>query len=122
MSDFRPQALFFDVGGTIFDWKESIVNSIDGVITEKLSADEVNRFADRWRAGMFKQRSLVADGHVPWMNSDQIHLEALTSLEHDFAFIDVLDDKRKFVEAVWHNLEPFKGATEALIRFIQRWF
>jgi len=112
----RPKALFFDVGGTIFDWKKSIAINLDRFITEQLSVDEVDRFADRWRAAMFKQRSLVADGHVPWMNSDQMHLYALTNLKNEFDFIDALDDQHKFVEAVWHNLVPFDGATDALIR------
>jgi len=121
VSVFRPKALFFDVGGTIFDWKKSIADSLDRSVPEELSAEEVYRFADRWRTGMFKQRSLVADGHLPWMNSDQMHLEALINLQNDFAFIDALDDKNKFVERVWHNLVPFDGANDALIRLRQRY-
>jgi len=70
---------------------------------------------------MFRQRSLVSDGHVPWMNSDKMHLEALISLETDFPFINALEDKNQFVEAVWHNLTPFDGATDALIRIRQNY-
>jgi len=119
----RPKALFFDVGGTIFDWKQSVVNSIarDRGINGELSDDEVDRFADRWRAGMFEQCSLVVDGHASWMNSDQMHLEALAKLKNDFAFVRQLDDENTFVEAVWHNLVPFEGAADALSRLRQHY-
>jgi len=119
----RPKALFFDVGGTIFDWKKSIANSLarDHAFIGGLSDAEVDRFASQWRAAMFRQRSLVADGHIPWMNSDQMQLEALAKLTNDFAFIDELDDKNKFVDDVWHNLVPFNGASDALNRLRQHY-
>jgi 2-haloacid dehalogenase len=114
------KGLFFDVGGTVFDWKNTVREKIQEL------ADTMNRpidggaFADDWRGEMFKIHTQVRHGDLPWMNSDDMLLRSLENLTNTYSLLTAVDHM-SLVKSTWHHLKAFAGAPEAINRLRTRY-
>ena len=109
------KGLFFDVGGTVFDWKNTARANIKKLAEEKGEPIDSGAFANAWRGEMFKVHTQVRQGNLPWMTSDDMHLQALANMTSDYPLLDKIDNA-SLVESTWHHLRPFPGAPEAIDR------
>lgn len=109
------KALFFDVGGTVFDWKNTARENIQKLADQKGEPIDSEAFANEWRAEMFKVHTQVRQGNLPWMNADAMHLRALVNMATDYPLLNHID-KESLVESTWSHLQPFAGAPEAINR------
>ena len=113
MKDIK--GLFFDVGGTVFDWKNTARENIQKLADEKGEPINPDAFAYTWRGEMFKVHTQVRQGNLPWMNSDDMHFQALANMATDYPILNKIDNAA-LVESTWHHLKPFAGAAEAMDR------
>ncbi|MAT96604.1 MAG: hypothetical protein CL608_05625 [Anaerolineaceae bacterium] len=74
------KALFFDVGGTIFDWKNTAREQIQALAQAHGQPIDGEAFAYAWREAMFEIHTQVRHGNLPWLNSDEMHLRALENM------------------------------------------
>ncbi len=109
------KALFFDVGGTVFDWKNTAREKIQGLSDEKGQAIDTISFANDWRREMFKIHTKVRHGDLPWLNSDDMHLMALDKIANNYPLLTTID-RMALVKSTWHRLKAFAGAPEAINR------
>jgi 2-haloacid dehalogenase len=109
------KGLFFDVGGTVFDWKNTARENILKVAGEKGESIDSEAFANQWRGEMFKVHTQVRRGNLPWMTSDDMHLQALANMAATYPLLNEIDNA-SLVESTWHHLKPFAGAPEAIDR------
>lgn len=107
--------LFFDVGGTVFDWKNTVKKEIAALAQKHGQQLDGEAFAIDWRSSMFKIHSNVRAGNLPWMSSDKMHLLALEEMSPRFPLLQVVD-RQALVQSTWHNLNVFAGAAEAIAR------
>jgi 2-haloacid dehalogenase len=107
------RALFFDVGGTVFDWKNTARERIQELADAKGQAIDSEAFAYDWRGEMFKIHTQVRQGNLPWMNSDDMHLRALENLTNRYPLLNAIDG-RSLVKSTWHHLNAFEGAADAI--------
>ena len=109
------KGLFFDVGGTVFDWKNTAREQIQAVADKKGHAIDSEAFANDWRGEMFKIHTQVRHGNLPWINSDEMHLRALENLTNTYPLLTTIDCM-SLVKSTWHSLKAFAGAPEAIDR------
>ncbi len=109
------KALFFDVGGTVFDWKNTAREKIQALADERGQAIDSEAFANDWRAEMFKIQKQVRHGNLPWINADEMHLRALDNLTSSYPLLSAID-RMSLVKSTWHHLKVFTGAPEAISR------
>lgn len=109
------KGLFFDVGGTVFDWKNTAREKIQELADEKGQAIDSETFANDWRGEMFKIHTQVRHGNLPWMNSDDMHLRALENMANNYPLLATID-RMALVKSTWHRLKAFAGAPEAIDR------
>ncbi|MBK5226233.1 MAG: HAD hydrolase-like protein [Thermoleophilia bacterium] len=109
------KGLFFDVGGTVFDWKNTAREQIQKLADEQGQAIDSEAFANNWRGEMFKIHTQVRHGNLPWINSDDMHLLALDNLTNSYPLLTTIDCM-SLVKSTWHHLKPFAGAPEAINR------
>jgi 2-haloacid dehalogenase len=114
------KALFFDVGGTVFDWKNTAKVQIETLARKNSQAVDSDRFAQTWRSEMFKIHTQVRQGNLPWINSDEMHLRALENMTTDFPLLGHIDHP-SLVASTWHHLNVFAGAPEAIDRLRTRY-
>lgn len=114
------KGLFFDVGGTVFDWKNTARESIQRLADEKGVTIDSESFANDWRGEMFKIHTQVRHGNLPWINSDAMHLQALKNLANTYPILNTID-RTALVRTTWHHLKVFAGAPEAINRLRARY-
>jgi 2-haloacid dehalogenase len=114
------KGLFFDVGGTVFDWKNTVREKIQKLADEKGEIIDSESFANEWRAEMFKVHTQVRQGNLPWMTSDDMHLQALGSMATHYPLLKKINNDT-LVKSTWHRLKPFSGAPEAIERLRTRY-
>jgi 2-haloacid dehalogenase len=109
------KGLFFDVGGTVFDWKNTAREKIEKLANEKGQTIDSKTFATDWRGEMFKIHTQVRHGNLPRINSDDMHLQALENLKEKYPLLTSINCM-SLVKATWHHLKAFVGAPEAINR------
>lgn len=109
------KALFFDVGGTIFDWKTTARERIQELAHAKGHPIDSESFAMDWREEMMKVLTQVRYGNLPWMNTDDMNLRALDNLTESYPLLAKID-RMSLVRATWHHLKTFAGAPDAINR------
>lgn len=114
------KALFFDVGGTVFDWKNTAKERIEALARKTGQTVDSDAFAYTWRSEMFKIHTQVRQGNLPWMNSDEMHLRALEKMTTEFPLLGDID-RPSLVASTWHHLNVFAGAPEAITRLRTRY-
>lgn len=114
------KGLFFDVGGTVFDWKNTAREHIQKLADEKSESIDSEAFANDWRGEMFKIHTQVRQGNLPWMNSDDMHLRALENMAANYPMLMSVDNAA-LTRTTWHRLKAFAGAPEAINRLRSRY-
>ena len=114
------KGLFFDVGGTVFDWKNTARANIQKLADESGQSIDSEAFANRWRSEMFKIHTQVRQGNLPWINSDDMHLQALENMAAEFPLLKTIDAPA-LVRSTWHHLQAFAGAPEAIDRLRKKY-
>jgi 2-haloacid dehalogenase len=109
------KGLFFDVGGTVFDWKNTAREKIQELADAEGHTIDSEAFAYDWRGEMFKVHTQVRHGNLPWMNADDMHLRALENLTNKYPLLSTID-RMFLVKSTWHHLKAFAGAPEAINR------
>jgi 2-haloacid dehalogenase len=109
------KGLFFDVGGTVFDWKNTAREKIQKLADSKGHTIDSEAFAYDWRGEMFKVHTQVRHGNLPWMNADDMHLRALENLTNKYPLLSTID-RMSLVKSTWHHLKAFAGAPTAINR------
>ena len=109
------KGLFFDVGGTVFDWKNTAREKIQELANAKGHTIDSETFAYDWRGEMFKVHTQVRHGNLPWMNADGMHLQALENLTNKYRLLSTVD-RVSLVKSTWHHLKAFAGAPQAINR------
>ncbi len=110
------KALFFDVFGTVVDWRGSIVE--EGRAWEKARGLRVDwgLFADRWRAGYKPSLDRVRRGEMPWTSLDRLHRPLLDNLLAEFHIDGLSEEEKDHWNRVWHRLHPWPDALPGLAR------
>jgi 2-haloacid dehalogenase len=109
------KGLFFDVGGTVFDWKSTARERIQELADARGKEIDSEAFAIDWRDEMFRIHTQVRYGNLPWINSNQMQLQALENLSATYPLLADID-RRSLVNSTWHNMNAFAGAAEAINR------
>jgi 2-haloacid dehalogenase len=112
----RPKALLFDIFGTVFDWRGSIIE--EGLAWGKARGLEADwpRFANAWRAGYRPALDRVRRGEAPWAKLDVLHRENLERLLPELGLTGMTEAEREDWNRVWHRLKPWPEAVPALAR------
>ncbi len=75
-----PQALAFDVFGTVVDWRSSIIRELEAFGRSRSVEQDWPAMADNWRAGYAPAMDQVRRGELPWTRIDDLHRTILEEL------------------------------------------
>lgn len=116
-----PQALVFDVFGTVVDWRSSVVREGETLGRKKALDVDWPAFADAWRGRYAPSMDLVRKGEIPWTKLDDLHRASLEELLEEFGIEGLSEEEKDHFNHVWHRLDPWPDAVEGLIRLKQRY-
>jgi 2-haloacid dehalogenase len=110
------KALFFDVFGTLVDWRSSITREAEALLKPKGLALDYPAFADAWRGEYQGAMEEVRAGRIAFCKLDVLHRRNLELTLKRFGVADLSeDDKRKF-NLAWHRLDAWPDVTRGLAR------
>jgi 2-haloacid dehalogenase len=110
-----PDALLFDVFGTVVDWRGSLVRELARVGRRHGVKADWGAFADGLRAGYRPAMDRVRRGLVSWRTIDALHLEILRPLAKR-AGLRLGRAELSHLNAAWHRLRPWPDSVAGLTR------
>jgi len=110
------KALFFDVFGTLVDWRSSIATEARAMLAPLGIVVDGEAFADAWRGQYQPAMEEVRNGRLPFSKLDQLHRRNLDIVLKNFG-LDQLDETTRInLNLAWHRLAAWPDVAEGLLR------
>src|SRR3989440_3491060 len=110
------KALFFDVFGTVVDWRTSIARESEAVLKQKGYALDWLAFADAWRDEYQPAMEEVRSGKIPFSKLDLLHRRNLHRILPRFGVSGLDEVTMAHLNRAWHRLDGWPDATKGLQR------
>ena len=111
------RALTFDVFGTVVDWRSSVIRQCEAFGRQHNASLDWGAFVDDWRYdGYIGGSTLIRNGELPMMTTDQLHRRKLDMLfaQHGLEHTD--EAERDHLNRAWHRLDPWPDSVAGLAR------
>ena len=113
----QPQALLFDVFGTLVDWRSSIAAHVTAAFAEKGLDVNGPAFADTWRGEYQPAMERIRSGKRGYVPLDELHLENLMTVLEGLDRRGVFEpDELIALARAWERLDPWPDVPAGLIR------
>jgi 2-haloacid dehalogenase len=119
MSD-KPKALFFDVFGTLVDWRTSIARESEQVLKPLGVTADWLAFADAWRGEYQGAMDQVRDGHIPFCKLDILHRRNLDLIMPRFNISGIAENALQYLNLAWHRLDAWPDVPPGMSRLRRR--
>jgi len=120
MSLVGIRALFFDVFGTLVDWRTGVARDAERVLKPLGYSLDWSAFADAWRDQYQPGMEEVRSGRAPYAKLDVLHRQMLQKIAARFGLqkleAAVLDE----LTLAWHRLPAWQDVPAGLARLRQR--
>jgi 2-haloacid dehalogenase len=110
------KALFFDVFGTVVDWRNSIARESEMLLKPKGYALDWLAFADAWRDEYQPAMEEVRSGKIPFSKLDFLHRRNLERILPRFNVSGLDEPTLVHFNKAWHRLDGWPDATPGLTR------
>jgi 2-haloacid dehalogenase len=110
------KALFFDVFGTLVDWRGSIAREARNILSTRGVAIDWEDFADAWRGQYQPAMDDVRSGRLPFSKLDVLHRRNLDVIVKDFGLDDLDESARANLNLAWHRLDAWPDTKPGLAR------
>ena len=118
-----PQALAFDVFGTVVDWRAGVARDATARLAALGRADvDPFAFADAWRGRYQPAMASVREGRRPWTVLDVLHRETLEATLRGFGIAPGPLGAAALAEwtDAWRRLDPWPDVVAGLSRLRAR--
>jgi 2-haloacid dehalogenase len=113
---FPFKALFFDVFGTLVDWRTSIAREAESILSRHGHKLDWPAFADAWRNEYQPSMEEVRSGRIPFCKLDALHLYNLQKILPRFGVEALGDDAMRNLNLAWHRLDAWPDTAAGLVR------
>src|SRR6478672_7464803 len=116
------RAMFFDVFGTLVDWRTGVAREADRVLRPLGHTLDWTGFADAWRAEYQPGMEEVRSGRIPFSKLDVIHRRMLERIRPRFGLEHVDESVMKELNLAWHRLDAWPDVPPGLNRLHKRFW
>jgi 2-haloacid dehalogenase len=114
------KALFFDVFGTLVDWRTSIAREAEAILKPRGFDFDPFAFGDAWRAEYQPAMDEVRSGRIPFCRLDVLHRRNLERILPRFGMSGLGEDVLSELNLAWHRLDAWPDVPAGLTRLRQR--
>jgi len=114
------QALFFDVFGTVVDWRGGVAREAEKTLKPLGYSLDWLDFADAWRAEYQPAMDEVRLGRIPFVKLDIIHRRMLDKIRPRFGLEKLDEATQAELNLAWHRLDGWKDAGPGFARLRTR--
>lgn len=116
------KALFFDVFGTLVDWRTSIAREAEAILKPRGYALDWLAFADAWRGEYQDAMEDVRAGRIDFCKLDTLHRRNLERVLPRFKIDGLREHELRELNLAWHRLDAWPDVTRGLARLKRRYF
>jgi 2-haloacid dehalogenase len=120
MSAAGVKALFFDVFGTMVDWRGGIARETRALLEPLGHRLDWTAFADAWRAEYQPAMEEVRSGQRPFERLDVLHRRMLDRVRPRFALESLDEGMLAQLVHAWHRLDAWEDVKRAFPRLQRR--
>ena len=114
------RALFFDVFGTLVDWRSGVARGAQAVLEPMGHALDWWAFADAWRDQYQPAMEEVRSGRAPFCKLDVLHRRNLERILPMFGISSLAEEAARNVNLAWHRLDAWPDAESVMYPLVQR--
>jgi 2-haloacid dehalogenase len=116
------KALFFDVFGTLVDWRTSIAREAKAALAPRGYTLDWPAFADAWRGEYQGAIEAVRAGRIGFQKLDVLHRRNLDLILPRFGLASLGEGERRELNMVWHRLDAWPDVAGGLARLKSRYW
>jgi 2-haloacid dehalogenase len=120
MSAGGVKALFFDVFGTLVDWRSGVAREAQRVLSPLRASLDWAAFADAWRKQYQPAMEEVRSGRLPYTKLDVLHRRTLQNILPAFGIKEIAAAEAEQLTLAWHRLDAWPDAQQGLARLRRR--
>jgi len=120
MSANGVRALFFDVFGTLVDWRSGVAREAEAVLKPLGFSVDWLAFADAWREQYQPSMEEVRSGRLAYTKLDVLHRQTLKGILPHFGLEELADADLNRLTLAWHRLDAWPDVQPGLSRLRQR--
>jgi 2-haloacid dehalogenase len=110
------KALFFDVFGTLADWRGSIAREARAFFEQRGVTLDWPAFADAWRGEYQGAMDEVRTGRIAFCKLDVLHRRNLEITLTRFGVTGLSEDDKRNLNLAWHRLDAWPDVPKGLAR------
>jgi 2-haloacid dehalogenase len=110
------KALFFDVFGTLVDWRASVAREARAALEPLGHSADWLSFADAWRDEYQPGMEEVRSGRIPFSKLDVLHRRNLERILPRFGFAGLSEEVAARLNHAWHRLDAWPDVAPSLQR------
>jgi 2-haloacid dehalogenase len=111
-----PKALFFDVFGTLVDWRSSIAREAEMILRPLGYKLDWLAFADAWRGEYQPAMEEIRSGRMAFCKLDVLHRRNLEKILPRFDVAGLSEDMLRRLNLAWHRLDAWPDSAPGLAR------
>ena len=115
------KALFFDVFGTLVDWRSSVARETEQLLKPRGIALDWPAFAEAWRAEYAPTLAEVRAGRRPYIKLDPLELQMLNRVLPRFGVQGLPESVKQNLNLAWHRLDAWPDVKAGLARLGRRY-
>jgi 2-haloacid dehalogenase len=115
------KALFFDVFGTLVDWRRGVARETESILKPLGFCLDWQAFADAWRDQYQPGMEQVRSGAIPYAKLDVLHLQMLHKILPAFGLENIVPSVQGELTLAWHRLDAWQDAPTGLGRLRRRY-
>lgn len=108
------KALFFDVFGTVVDWRTGVAREAERILAPFGHTLDWLAFADAWRDQYQPGMEEVRTGRIPFCKLDVLHRHNLDRIRPSFGLTDLGEEVARDLNLAWHRLDGWPDAAPGL--------
>ncbi len=114
------KALFFDVFGTLVDWRTGIARDAELILKPLGYSINWNTFAEAWRDQYQPGMEEVRSGRIPYTKLDVLHRRMLQTVLPLFGLENLQEGVLNQLTLAWHRLDAWNDVRGGLARLRRR--
>jgi len=114
------KALFFDVFGTLVDWRSGVAREAESVLKPLGFLCDWLALADAWREQYQPAMEEVRSGRLAYTKLDVLHGQTLRRILPRFGIDELAEADLNELTLAWHRLDAWPDVQPALARLRQR--
>lgn len=114
------KALFFDVFGTLVDWRTGVAREAQLILQPLRIAIDWIAFADAWRDEYQPAMEEIRSGRLPYVKLDVVHRRMLHKIIPRFGLEKIEESTVDRLTLAWHRLDAWEDVPLGLARLRKR--